>query len=280
MRFRTTLLPLLAVALLGACTASAVGTVKPDATAPTPPPSAAAPKLDGHTFVSKDVKGHDLVKGSSITLTFKDGQLGANAGCNSMSGKYTLKADGTLDLGQMATTEMACDQALMAQDDWLAKFLPGAKAALADTTLTLTNGTVTITLVDKQTTNLPLGGTTWTLNGLITGDVASTVPQGVTAKLVFQDDKVMVDTGCNTGSGSAKIDGDKLVFGAIALTKKACMGDAGSVEKQVVAVLQGTKPFTISGNSLTIGGAPGGGLMLIGTNPPASTDEPSMPAAS
>lgn len=277
MRFRMTLLPLLAVALLSACTATAVGTSKPDTQAPTPPPSAGAPKLDGRTFVSTDVKGHDLVKGSSVTLTFKDGQLGAHAGCNSMSGKYTIKADGTLDTGQMAMTEMACAEPLMAQDDWLAKFLPGAKVSLADTTLTLVNGTVTMTLVDKQTTNLPLGGTTWTLNGLITGDVAATVPQGVKSTLVFGDDKVMVDTGCNTGSGSAKIEGDKITFGVIGLTKKACPGDAAQVEQQIVAVLSGTKPFTISGDSLTIGGAPTGGLMLMGTNPPASTDEPTSP---
>jgi heat shock protein HslJ len=278
MRFRTTLLPLLAAALLGACTATAVGSAASSAQAPTPQPSAGASKLDGRTFVSKDIQGRTLVKSSSITLSFKNGQLGAQAGCNTMSGQYTIKADGTLDIGQMATTEMGCEQSLMDQDAWFATFLSGAKVTLADTTLTLSKGDITITLVDKQTTNLPLGGTTWMLNGMITGDTASSVPQGVTATLVFQDGKVMVDTGCNTGSGTATTTDTTITFGATALTKKACTTWAGAVEAQMVAVLQGAQPYTISGDTLTIGGSGKNGLMLKGTNAPASTNEPTPSA--
>jgi heat shock protein HslJ len=280
MRFRTILPPLLAMTLLGACVdAAAVGTSKPDATAPTPPPSVAGGGMLTGAFVSTEVVGHKLAAGSKVTLSFKDGQLSANAGCNTMSGTVAVLG-GKLSVGQLATTEMACQADLMAQDQWLAAFLAGATADFGAGFLNLTNGGVTIKLVDKATTNLPLVGTTWTLNGTTSGETASSVPQGVTATLMFQDGMVTVDTGCNSGSGTAKIDGDKITFGAITLTKKACMGDATGVEKQVVAVLSGTKPFKIDGSSLTIGGGQGGGLMYLGSNAPADMNGPSAAAPS
>lgn len=268
MRFRPLVLPLLAAALLGACTATAVGTVVPSAQAPTPPPSTTGGPIPPHgTFDSTKVTGHQLVAGTNVALTFGD-SLSANAGCNTMSGQWAIK-DGKLDVGQMATTEMGCQADLMAQDQWLAKFLPGAAIAWDGTTVTLTNGDVTMTLVSRASTSLPLEGTTWTLNALITGDVASSVPQGVTATLVFKGGKVMVDTGCNTGSGEATDAGTQIVFGAIALTRKACTTWAGAVEAQMVKVLSGAQPYSISGASLSIGGAPGGGLMFVGPQPSA-----------
>ena len=271
MRFRTTVLPLLAAALLGACTASAVGSVSPSAKAPTPapskPPSAAGGGMIAGTFVSASVTGHDLVKGTSVTLTFRDGQLSANAGCNTMSGTVGPVLGGKLSVGQMATTEMGCAADLMAQDQWLAAFLPGAMADFGPGYLNLTKGGVTVKLVDRQTTNLPLEGTTWTVNGLISGDTASSVQQGVTATLVFAGGKVNVNTGCNTGSGTATIADGRITFGPIALTKMACTTWAGSVEKAMTTVLTGTQAYAIDGTSLTIGGqgASKAGLMLTGT---------------
>ena len=276
MRFRPMLLPLLAAALLGACTATATGSPQASAQAPTAQPSASASGgagLDGRTFVSTKVAGHDLVAKTAVTLTFKNGQLGANAGCNSMSGAYTLK-DGKLSIGQMATTEMGCQADLMAQDQWLAKLLPGAAVSLDGTTLKVTNGDVSITLVDRQTTNLSLEATTWTVNGLISGDAVSSIPQGVTATLVFTAGKVSVNSGCNTGSGTAVIKDGNITFGPISLTKKACGAGAAAVEKQVTSVLTGTQPFKIDGSSLTIGGNGQPGLMLQGKAPQPSDPGP------
>jgi len=269
MRFRPMLLPLLAVALLGACTATAVGSISPSAQAPTPPasnpPSAAGGGMIAGTFVSTSVAGHDLVKGTTVTLTFKDGQLSANAGCNTMSGTVVVLG-GKLSVGQMAMTEMGCAAELMAQDQWLAAFLPGATADFGPGYLNLTKDGVTIKLVNKQTTNLPIEGTTWTVSGLIAGDTASSIQQGVVATLVFSGGKVTVNTGCNTGGGTATIADGKITFGPIVLTRMACTTWAGAVEKAMTTVLTGTQPYTIDGSSLTIGGTSGQpGLMLTGT---------------
>lgn len=99
---------------------------------------ATADDLDGNTFVSASVDGHDLVDDTVVTLTFTADTVSANAGCNTMSGGFTID-DGTLTVApDMAQTAMACPEDLTAQDAWLAQFLQsGPDATFADDVLTL-----------------------------------------------------------------------------------------------------------------------------------------------
>ena len=93
-----------------------------------------APELAGKTYTSTDVRGHELVEGTQVTLAFTEDQLSAQAGCNTMSGPASW-ADGTLELeGPMASTMMACDEALTAQDQWLSQFLESSPAIDLDAT--------------------------------------------------------------------------------------------------------------------------------------------------
>ena len=46
---------------------------------------------------------------------------------------------------------------------------------------------MTIVLVDRQTTNLPLEGTVWTVDAVISGDMVSSVPAGATSTLGAPD---------------------------------------------------------------------------------------------
>ncbi len=278
MRTRTLLLPLIGAALLAGCTAgggaSSRSSAAPPSSAASPSPSASARALDGRTFVSTGVTGRQLVTGTRITLTFREGRLSVEAGCNSMSGFYTLGADGRLSLAEMLSTMMACEDGRMAQDEWLAKFLPGAEVALSGDALTLVNAGVSVTLVDRQTTNMPLEGTTWRLDGLITADAVSSVPTGVAATLRFHDGTVEVNTGCNIGGGPAAITGRTVTFAAMALSKRACTTWAGAVEVQIMAVLTGEQPYSIAGDSLTIGAPGRNGLMLRGAADVSATPSP------
>lgn len=98
---------------------------------------ATAKELAGHTFVSATVEGKDLVPASSITMTFTEDTLSANAGCNTMSGGYTIDG-GTLQVGALAQTMMACSDELNAQEQWVAAFLAaGPDAQVGNETLTL-----------------------------------------------------------------------------------------------------------------------------------------------
>ena len=47
--------------------------------------------LDGKTFVSTAVDGHELVADSEVRLTFQDASISINAGCNTLVGGYTIE---------------------------------------------------------------------------------------------------------------------------------------------------------------------------------------------
>ena len=72
-----------------------------------------------------------LVPGSKIALTFTEDSVGANAGCNTMNGPAQIQTS-VLVAGPMASTLMACDEKLTAQDDWLTTFLTGRPTISVD----------------------------------------------------------------------------------------------------------------------------------------------------
>lgn len=218
-------------------------------------PSGSAPTADdlaGTAFESTDVTGYDLVADTTVTLGFETDALGANAGCNTMSGGYTI-TDGTLDVSTMAATMMACDDALMAQDTWLSEFLTsGPDITLDGDTLTLSGGETTITLAAQAPAEVE--GTTWVVTGLVANEAISSMTAGTegTATLTITDGQASIATGCNTGSGSVEVTDTTMSFGPIALTRMACAPDLTDLETQVILVLDGEVTYEVDGDSLSI----------------------------
>ena len=106
--------------------------------------------LVGRTYLTTEATGHEVVAGSEINLTFIDGRISAVAGCNTQNGDADV-VDGTLEVNQLASTMMGCEDDLMAQDRWLAGFLEsGPTVALADGVLTLTSGEESLTLTEQE----------------------------------------------------------------------------------------------------------------------------------
>jgi heat shock protein HslJ len=209
--------------------------------------------LDGRTFISTTVVGHDLVAGSNVRLTFKDGQLGMSAGCNHIGGRYSIDA-GRLTTGALAMTDMGCATELMAQDTWLSGFVSGATVGLDGSTLTLRNGAVTMSLTDREVADpdRPLEGTRWVVDGIVSGDAVSSIPAGVTAALTIAGGQLQVEAGCNRGHATIAVAAGTVTVGPLALTKMACGPDATAVEQAVVAVLSGTVAVDIDADVLTL----------------------------
>jgi heat shock protein HslJ len=264
MKHRARITVLLATALLASACSGGAGSGTPRASGS--PPNGTGPQgLDGRTFLSTGIEGRVLVAGSRIRISFDDGQVSASGGCNSMSGPYLIDGN-RLVARSLATTEMACEEPLMAQDTWLADLLDGATITLDGTTLTLSTGDVQLTMEDREVADpdRPLLGTRWVVDGLVSGDAVSSVPLGVTAALTFSDGRVDVEAGCNNGGGTVDITATTLGFGPIALTKMACGGPAMAVEQAILAVLNGTAVYEIEADVLTIT-AGERGLMLRAT---------------
>jgi heat shock protein HslJ len=230
-----------AAALLVACSSG---------TAASPSPVAS---LEGHTYLSTDIDGAVLVPGTQVRLTFKDGDLNARGGCNIMGGAYSIEGD-RLRTTQMFMTEMGCDEPRQRQDEWLARFLSDLTYTLEGDRLTLTDGTVVVTLLDEEvaTPDRPLEGTRWVLVGIVSGDAVSSVPVGVTAAIEIAGGRVDVEAGCNTGGGGVEVGPGVVTFGPIALTKMACDAGAMAVEQAVTSILSGEVGYTIDADGLTL----------------------------
>jgi len=228
--------------------------------------------LDGREFLSVAVTdgGIDrpLVAGTQLRLSFSAGSLGAQAGCNHIGGNYRLDGDRLVFEGA-GMTEMGCDPARHAQDDWLIQFLSSRPTAqLVVDELVLTSGATVIRFADRRVAapDRPLVGPTWVLVALIEGGAdgaVSSVPNGVLASLRFHDDgRVEVQTGCNDGGGRWALDGSSIRFADIVLTERACLDGAGQIEGSVMAVLgSGNVLPTIQADQLVLQ-AGGQGLQL------------------
>jgi heat shock protein HslJ len=216
--------------------------------------------LDGTEWLSiavtEDGEDRPLVDGTQIRLSFADGQLGASAGCNTMGGTYRIE-DGRLLFVGGGMTEMGCDDERHAQDDWLLGFI-GAQPSIAQEgdKLTLTSGATVIALQDTEVAepDLPLTGTTWTVDSIISGDAVSSVPNGAPATLVFTDDgRLEVNTGCNTGGGTYEVTDGTLRVSELMTTLRACDGAAAQLESAVMGVLNaGEIAYAIDAGSLTL----------------------------
>jgi heat shock protein HslJ len=269
---KSSFIALLAVATAGMFTLASCGdpTVEP-ATSPSDPGSTTidttpattpapggdlAALLAGKTYLSQTVTGITLADGAVVRISFNDGRISVSGGCNGMGADVAFEGD-TLTVGPMMSTQMACDQPLMDQDDAVAAFLAAGPTATVDgDTLTLTSGDATMTLLDREVADpdRPLADTAWTVTGVISSDAISSGWGSAVATLTIVDGQAQVNTGCNTGFATVTVDeaAGTITFGPLALTKKMCDDDAMRLEQEVSRVLTGTATYSIEAGSLTL----------------------------
>lgn len=235
-----------ALLLLGACGPSEVGDVAPRATG-------AGDTVDGRVFLSRSVTGRELVEGTEIRLTFRDGQLGATAGCNSLGSPYAIRDDTLVVTGEgMSMTEIGCDPDRHDQDTWLAAFLSGEpRIELEGDELTLSRGSTTIVLVDREVADpdRELIGTTWEVDTVVSGETASSAAPGVT--LTFPDRETFTagSEGCTSVEGSMRLGEGTITFGDFAVRDIGCPHPwAETLE----VIGSGETSYTIEASRLTI----------------------------
>jgi len=204
------------------------------------------------------VTGHELVPGTEITISFGPGALTASAGCNSIRGGYEFK-DGVLTLGKAAGTLLGCPGDRQKQDEWLTDLLSGGVGVSGrGDELMLTGDDVSILMKEGSAPGAPppVIGTTWELSTYddAKGNVASVKPGVRLPFLQFgENDTVKLFDGCNSGSGPARVNEDgSMVFGPLALTRKACPGLSGEVSRSIQNVLNGKTAYAFEAQNLVI----------------------------
>jgi heat shock protein HslJ len=214
-------------------------------------------QLTNRSFVSESVDGLRLVAGTQVSVSFSGTGVSASAGCNSFFGACDIE-DGTLRVSMLGSTEIGCPGPLGAQDDWLSMFLlAGPTLELADPQLVMSTADVQLHLLDRKIAipDRALVGTQWLGNGFSDGMVASIGPGSSSVTAAFgTDGNVVVNTGCQAGTGSFTVDAGTITFGALKYDGAPCADPTfQQTSSQVLLVLDGSPvTFTISEAMLTV----------------------------
>jgi heat shock protein HslJ len=113
----------------------------------------APPDLGGTAWVMTSSSGNPAIiaiEGTEVLITFEDGQVSVQAGCNGMGGAYRQNDD-VLEVEPMVSTMMACDQPLMDRDAALSALLTSAPTVSGDAdTLVIAGGGTTVELAARS----------------------------------------------------------------------------------------------------------------------------------
>lgn len=204
------------------------------------------------TGVTIDGTPHALVKDTEIRIRFADAMVTLTAGCNTMSGSYQLE-ESRLSVGNLATTDLGCDQARTAQDTWLAGLFEKPVQLMTGDDASIVSGSTVLTMTDRTQVapDKPLAGTRWKLDTLIDGEVASSVPSGHSASLRIDGRTLHGTDGCNHGTGTVLIQGGSIIFSDVEFTELPCPSgnqDAPSYR----SFLAGAASYVITENRLTL----------------------------
>jgi heat shock protein HslJ len=129
-----------------------------------------------------------------IEMTIEAGEIRGNLGCNSFFGEIDAVDDGTLTVGGLGQTEMACEeQSRMAFESMYGQALGAATAWAVDSNgLTLSGATVEIVYSQAPPpVHQPLEGTVWNFDSIYDGQAASNRSDMAGVTLVIQDGEVV-----------------------------------------------------------------------------------------
>ncbi|MEY4544531.1 MAG: hypothetical protein RL685_726 [Pseudomonadota bacterium] len=212
--------------------------------------------IDGRVFLLDSSEGYTPIAGTSLRLSFDDGQLSFSAGCNSYSGPYSL-CDGKLCVSELGGTEIGCDGDRHTQDEWFASFFTASpQLSIAGATLTLEGASATLELLDREVADpdRPLAGRVWNIDTFFQGGAASSSPGAAQPSVEFRTDGTLrVLTTCNSGNGDYTRNGQVLTLSSVLYTEVGCPDSRGLVEQNVQSVLSaGELTLEINANRLTL----------------------------
>jgi heat shock protein HslJ len=219
-------------------------------------------EITGKVWILDSLNGAEPVPNTTITAEFtEDGKVGGSAGCNRYSGQYKLSGSNIEFTQPMASTMMACEQAIMDQESAYFQTLSATNSfAINGDQLTLNNaeGQALATFTAQSQS---LEGTSWQVVSYNNGKQAVTsvlIGSELTADF-GTDGKLAGSAGCNNYNGGYEVDGDKITIGPLASTMKMCNEPEGVMdqESQFLAALESAATYKIEGARLELRTADG-----------------------
>jgi heat shock protein HslJ len=213
-------------------------------------------EITDNAWILESLNGSPLEKGTLITAKFVDGKVSGSAGCNRYTGAYTVSGKEIQFTSPMASTMMACEQPIMDQETAYFQALATVKSFIVSgdqLTLKDSNGTVVASYTAQSQ---DLSGTAWLTTSINNGNqaVVSLITGSELTAEFGKDGTLSGSAGCNSFTGSYKVDGDKITIGPLASTMMACDQPEGVMdqEAQYLAALQSAATYSIEGNRLEL----------------------------
>ncbi|MGW6418048.1 META domain-containing protein [Streptomyces sp. NPDC055055] len=239
----------------GAGSGSGADTVRPDVPVAGTSWTVDAVTVDGRRSAAPD----------GARLDFgKDGRARGNTGCNTFGAAVVVRGGGVTVTPQ-EVTEMGCAADRQRFEQELLKALSGRlEATTKDDTLRLESSDGRKGLELTAEPPAELRGTTWKIDGLVSGTSTASLPAGGEGKarlVLGADGRMSGNLGCNNFSAKARVDDRTLtVEGPAATTRMMCTGPQMELETKLYALLDGPLTYRLNHRTLTLTDASGEGF--------------------
>lgn len=222
--------------------------------AASPSPSAAGGDVAGTAWLLEGLDGQAPVAGTYVSAQFgADGALTGSGGCNRYRAGYTVSGGDLRITGTPASTMMACEPAVMAQEQAFFAALPNVSTfAVRGDRLTLSDaaGKDLLTFTAQAQ---GLAGTSWRVTAYNNGQeaVVNVLEETALTMTFAAEGTVSGSAGCNTFSGPYTAEGGKVTLGPLAATMRACLEPGVMAqEKAFLAALESAGTYRIEGPQL------------------------------
>jgi heat shock protein HslJ len=211
--------------------------------------------LEGVEWQLADSSATDVdLTAAGITAAFDGENVSGFAGVNQYGGPYTAGDDGSLEIGEIASTLMAGPEPLMQAEGAYLAALKGCDGwEVGGDTLTLTTGDED-TLIFEKAAEVSLPGTSWNVTAYNNGkDAVRTLVEDSAMTIEFgTDDTVAGDAGVNRYNGPYTLASGELAIGPLATTKMAGEPELMAQEQAFLAALEATVTWRVVRGALEL----------------------------